>query len=124
EKAKRALAALRDAFGPPAGPGDTVIARAPGRVNLIGEHTDYNDGFVFPMAIDREVVIAGRKRGDGLVRLYSLEYGQLSEFSLQQIEKDERAPWSNYFRGVVDVLKREGHALSGVEAAILGDVPQ
>ena len=124
QKAKAALAGFRDVFDRHADPGDITFARAPGRVNLIGEHTDYNDGFVFPMAIDREVLIAGRRRADRTVRLYSLEYRQASEFDLDDVRKDETAKWSNYFRGVVDVLQREGAALSGVDAVILGDVPQ
>src|SRR5690606_992767 len=111
EKARAALAGFRKAFDEHAGTGEITFVRAPGRVNLIGEHTDYNEGFVFPMAIDREIVIAGRRRADRTVRLYSLEYGQRSEFSLDSVVKDEEAPWSNYFRGVVDVLIREGFDL-------------
>ncbi len=124
EKARAALLGFREAFDPAVSARELVFARAPGRVNLIGEHTDYNDGFVFPMAIDREIVIVGRNRDDRTVRLYSLEYRETSEFALERVEKDEATPWSNYFRGVVDVLQREGCALKGVDAVILGDVPQ
>ena len=77
------------------------VVRAPGRVNLIGEHTDYNDGFVFPMAIEPEVRIVCRSRTDQMVRLASTAFpGQVVEFSLQS--KIERAEplWANYSRGV------------------------
>lgn len=124
EKVARAVAAFRAQFDPGADPAELLAARAPGRVNLIGEHTDYNDGYVFPMAIDREVVVAGRRRTDGRVVIYSADYDARSEFVLDGVAKDSQAPWSNYFRGVVDVLQKEGYRLGGLEAVVLGDVPQ
>ncbi|MBI2941010.1 MAG: galactokinase [Chloroflexi bacterium] len=99
------------------------IVRAPGRVNLIGEHTDYNDGFVLPVAIDRDVMIAFAPRGDRTVRLYSLNFAQESAFSLDRIELDRTAPWSNYVRGVAWSLQEKGATLCGVDAVIEGDVP-
>jgi len=77
-----------------------VVVRAPGRVNLIGEHTDYNDGFVLPAAIDRSIDFAGRKRADRTVRLHSLDFDGSVEFSLDDIQKDGANRWSNYVRGV------------------------
>jgi galactokinase len=99
------------------------LVRAPGRVNLIGEHTDYNDGFVLPVAIDRDIRIAARPRTDRLVRLYSATFDQLSTFSLDSIEPDPAASWSNYPRGVALYLQEAGFALAGMDAAIEGDVP-
>ena len=99
------------------------LFQAPGRVNLIGEHTDYNDGFVMPVAIDRHVVLAARARQDGRVRLWSVDFQQVAEFSLDAILPDPAAPWSNYVRGVSRVLQLEGFVLQGMDAAIAGNVP-
>jgi galactokinase len=97
--------------------------QAPGRVNLIGEHTDYNDGFVLPMAIDRQVLVAARRRTDGLVQLWSVDFGEGSTFALDGFGQDPRSPWSNYVRGVVEVLQRQAVQLTGMDLAIAGDVP-
>ena len=98
-------------------------ARAPGRVNLIGEHTDYNGGFVMPMAVDRSVWSVFRPTEGREVRLWSVNYGEQSHFSLDQITKSEDHPWSNYVRGVAQVLRDAGHSLQAYEAAIYGNVP-
>ncbi|OPZ51303.1 MAG: Galactokinase [Firmicutes bacterium ADurb.BinA052] len=113
---------------------DVRIARAPGRVNLIGEHTDYSDGFVLPLAIDRGVSIAFRPRADGLVRLYSVDYCERSEFAVDpaiRIERDPAHSWSDYFRGVALALRTDEYCLlgddrplRGVDAVIMGDVPR
>ncbi len=99
------------------------VARAPGRVNLIGEHTDYNDGFVLPMAIDRYVTIVGAPRTDRKVRLHSANFDNDSMFSLDEIEKLARNTWSNYSRGVADVLQKNGYVLAGFDGVMFGDVP-
>ncbi len=105
-------------------PGDSPrLFQAPGRVNLIGEHTDYNDGFVLPVAIDRQVILAARARADTQVRLWSAHFQEGSEFSLREIAPDRAAPWSNYVRGVAQVLQQEGFALRGMDAVIAGNVP-
>lgn len=98
------------------------IVRAPGRVNLIGEHTDYNDGFVLPMAIDRAVWIALRPRGDQYVIVYSLDFDQTVEFSLETM-KNENSAWAEYVKGVAWALRDAGHTLQGWEGVIAGDVP-
>lgn len=98
------------------------IVRAPGRVNLIGEHTDYNDGFVLPLAIDRAVWIALRPRDDRRVVVHSLDYDQTSEFSLDQLDKGEPS-WIEYLKGVAWSLKQAGHQLCGWEGVMRGDVP-
>jgi galactokinase len=99
------------------------LAKAPGRVNLIGEHTDYNEGFVLPVAIDRAVIAASSTRSDRQVRAYSLEFDQEDSFSLDNIERLAGDVWSNYVRGVAVVLQEAGYRLTGLDMAIQGDVP-
>jgi galactokinase len=100
-----------------------VIVRAPGRVNLIGEHTDYNDGFVLPAAIDRAIRYAGRRRADRRVRVYSVDFNASAEFDLDDIQKDAEQTWSNFLRGVSKFLEADGHRLTGAEIAFGGNVP-
>lgn len=104
----------------------TRFFRAPGRVNLIGEHTDYNDGFVLPCAINYQTVIAAEPRDDSLVNVVAANFGeQNSSFDLSHsIEHDATAPWSNYVRGVAWVMREQGHKLRGANLVIAGDVPQ
>ena len=99
-----------------------LMVRAPGRVNLIGEHTDYNDGFVLPMAIDRAMWIALQPRSDDGVRAYSLDFDQKIEFGLNDFKKG-KASWSEYLKGVAWALQQAGYALKGWEGVVAGDVP-
>lgn len=99
-----------------------VVVRAPGRVNLIGEHTDYNDGFVLPMAIDRAVWIALRPRQDGIIRLHSLDFEETAEFDLNQLQH-ENAGWVEYVKGVAWSLQEAGYELRGWEGIVAGNVP-
>lgn len=101
----------------------TVVARAPGRVNLIGGHTDYNDGFVLPMAIERETRIAAAPRGDDRVRLVAVDLDREDVFSLAGLAPTDEEPWSNYVRGVAAGLQQAGYRLRGMDALIQGDVP-
>lgn len=105
--------------------GRVRIVRAPGRVNLIGEHTDYNEGFVFPMAIEPEVRIACRVRDDGKVRLASTMFpGEVVEFSVDgPIPKAARGHWSNYPRGAAAQLKAAGVPLTGMDALFTNSLP-
>jgi galactokinase len=98
------------------------IVRAPGRVNLIGEHTDYNDGFVLPMAIDRAVWIALRPRADQHVRLESLDFRQTIEIDLQALEHGGPG-WGEYPKGVAWSLQAAGYRLRGWEGVLSGEVP-
>lgn len=98
------------------------VVRSPGRVNLIGEHTDYNDGFVLPMAIDRAVWIALRPRGDRQVAVHSLDYDASAEFSLDALEKGPPG-WIEYLKGAAWSLASTGRALAGWEGIVAGDVP-
>lgn len=109
--------AFRAAFG--AEP-DTLV-RAPGRVNLIGEHTDYNDGFVLPCAIDFETRIVLRRRADARVRVLACDWGgAIDEFALDAPIAHSPAGWPNYVRGVLSQL----HPTHGADLAISGNVPQ
>ena len=98
------------------------VIRAPGRVNLIGEHTDYNDGFVLPLAIDRAVWIALRPRDDHRIAVYSVDYDQTGEFSLDDL-RNEKAGWIEYLKGTAWSLQDAGFALTGWEGVLQGDVP-
>ncbi|HLV34047.1 MAG TPA: galactokinase family protein, partial [Spirillospora sp.] len=84
------------------------IVRAPGRVNLIGEHTDYNDGFVLPMAIDRATWIALSPRNDGQITVHSLDFDQTGTFSLGHFENTD-AGWLEYIKGIAWVLGAAGY---------------
>ena len=101
------------------------IVRAPGRVNLIGEHTDYNDGFVFPAAIDRDVYIAGSLRSDRQVKAYALNFNYACSFSLDDIRliSEGREKWSNYLRAMAFILQNQELEVRGMNCAVLGDVP-
>jgi galactokinase len=100
------------------------VASAPGRVNLIGEHTDYNDGFVLPMAIDRRVAIAAAPRTDDRVVLHSETFGEQAEFSLgPDLRPGEPAVWSNYVAAVAWALRDAGIRVRGMDALVTGDVP-
>ena len=100
-----------------------AVVRAPGRVNLIGEHTDYNDGHVLPVAIDRSVLVAAAPRDDQQVVIHALDFDESVEFSLDDIRPDQAQTWSNYQRGVAYFLEERGFELPGLNAVVVGDVP-
>jgi galactokinase len=105
------------------GPERPRVFRAPGRVNLIGEHTDYNDGFVLPAAIDREIRLALRPRADRVVRIYATEFDDEACFDLDAIHYDPPRTWSRYVRGTCKVLEAAGYPLSGADGVLAGTVP-
>ncbi len=96
---------------------------APGRVNLIGEHTDYNDGFVFPIAINFALRLMGAPRDDTTVRAYSSDLDDEVVFGLEEIAPDPVHTWSNYLRGVLRGLTDAGYRLRGMDVLVTGDVP-
>ncbi len=106
------------------GAAPTHMAVGPGRVNLIGEHTDYNDGFVLPVALRRDIRVVLRPREDRTVRAYSLEYDSWHEFDMDHLQYDKDVLWSNYVQGVVWVLEEQGVRLNGMDALISGNVPR
>ncbi|MFN2458985.1 MAG: galactokinase [Chitinophagaceae bacterium] len=101
---------------------EPLVVRSPGRVNIIGEHTDYNNGFVLPAAIDKAIYVAVTKRNDDSINLYSDDFDELVDFHLQQLQP-EAGRWTNYVLGVVDQLLKHGYTLQGFNLAVGGDVP-
>jgi galactokinase len=101
----------------------SVTATAPGRVNLIGEHIDYCDGFVLPFAIDRHIVIAGRANGTDQVRIATSLGGDIAEFAVSKPVVEGEPKWTNYIRGVVRGFQDRGHTVPGFDAFIVSSVP-
>lgn len=101
---------------------DFVVAIAPGRVNLIGDHTDYNEGFVLPMTIDRAVYVALAPRQDSRCVVYSMNFDEVATWDVNKITKTGHH-WSHYLQGVMRILLDEGYNLSGFNGVVYGDVP-
>jgi len=99
------------------------IFRAPGRVNLIGEHTDYNDGFVMPAAIGFYTWVAAAQRDDRLLEAYSDHFDEKISLSLDELAGPPKKHWSDFVRGVAATLQSAGYKLSGANLAIHGEVP-
>ncbi len=114
----RVVKAFRDRFREQ----PLLVIRSPGRVNLIGEHTDYNDGFVLPMAIERAVWLALRPRADRRVVVSSLEQAESAEFDLDNFRR-AGVGWVEYVKGMANALQRAGHRISGWEGVLTSDVP-
>jgi galactokinase len=96
--------------------------RAPGRVNLIGEHTDYNDGFVLPMAIDQQTIVAISPRPDRMLRVWSLNLDEAAELNLDKLGPGRRGNWLDYVEGTAAALSGSGASLAGANIAILSDI--
>src|SRR6478672_9877989 len=99
-----------------------LLVRSPGRINIIGEHTDYNEGFVLPAAIDKYAYVSAGKRKDNLISLYATEYHEAFEVSVEEIAPI-KGNWTNYVLGVVDQLIKRGHKVGGFNLVLSGDVP-
>ena len=117
---------LRKKFSAHFGREPEKIVKAPGRVNLIGEHTDYNEGFVLPCAIDYCTLVAVMKRDDRQIQVLALDWSDETDaFSLdEEIKFHPDQMWSNYIRGVISELKLLGYPLQGCNIAVTGNVPQ
>ncbi|UCH36803.1 MAG: galactokinase [Armatimonadota bacterium] len=117
------MTALREHFervfgAPPAG-----FVRAPGRVNLIGEHTDYNDGFVLPAAIERDVLMAVGPSGDSSLTAFSVDFDRHAVFDVERLEPNADEPWSNYIAGAAWALSDAGHRIGGAHIALQSTIP-
>ncbi|MGJ3648017.1 galactokinase [Sphingomonas sp. GlSt437] len=117
---QRARSGFERAFGGP----PELLAAAPGRVNLIGEHTDYNDGWVLPAAISVGTIVAARPRADARIRAAALDFDAVCDFPIDApITRALPGDWSNYLRGVAAVLQAQGADLRGADLAIAGNIP-
>ena len=103
---------------------EVILGSAPGRVNIIGEHTDYNDGYVLPTPLSYRVWVAARNRIDSEFKIYAYDYREKYSFTLGEQTFSEKTRWANYVMGVVNALQRKGYSIGGAEIVIKGDVPQ
>ncbi len=110
-------AEFEDLFGK-----DPLIIRSPGRVNLIGEHTDYNEGFVLPAAIDKSIYLALKPRKGNKYRLFAADLKESYEFEGENLAKSDKV-WANYLIGVLDQLKKSGKMTGGFDCVFGGDIP-
>jgi galactokinase len=125
EHRRRQISSVKQQFENIFSDAPEFIVAAPGRVNLIGEHTDYNDGYVFPVAIDKYIHIAVRERADRRIVLHALDVNESSGLNLDALRPIPRdAPmWSYYLIGVASLLQESGDEITGMDAVITGDVP-
>lgn len=99
-----------------------MVFRSPGRVNILGEHTDYNEGFVLPAAIDKNIYIAITKRTDNIIQLYAADFDESYTADIKDV-RPSTTQWANYILGVADQLQKQGFTLTGFNAVVDGDVP-
>lgn len=101
---------------------DYLLVKSPGRINIIGEHTDYNDGFVLPAAIDKAIYITISARTDNEIHLYSFDFDQKYQTNSEEIHKSGMH-WANYLLGVIDELFKDGYRFGGFNCVFGGDIP-
>src|SRR5215469_16233078 len=99
------------------------VVTAPGRLELLGNHTDYNDGLVMSLAVDRYIIMASSPRTDGKIELVSTAFPEREIFAINDLKKNPAAPWANYVKGVLEQLRKRGVNYSGFKAAIHGTIP-
>src|SRR5919201_382245 len=113
----------RECFAHVYGRAPETVAVAPGRVNLIGEHTDYNDGFVLPMALERGVAAAFAIRRDRVIRAHAAAFNETEEFAIDTVAPGTVSGWITYVASIAWAFKRAGLPVAGVDLAIVSDVP-
>lgn len=116
-KAKKITEKFKDLFGT-----EPLIIRSPGRINLIGEHTDYNEGFVLPAAIDKEIYLAFARNNREDCRIFSYDYEEMNTFPLDDFSPVPQG-WINYIMGVVAQLQAGGHTVEGFDCVFGGNIP-
>jgi galactokinase len=117
---ERVLATFREVYGTP----PTFLIRAPGRANLIGEHTDYNDGFALPLAIDRAIWLAIAPRDDATLAVHSIDFGgETARFPLDRLLDEGLPHWSGHVRGGWWLMGQKGHAPPGADIVLGSDIP-
>ena len=121
---EKLIETVKTTFSKVMGEEPTHIVQAPGRVNLIGEHTDYNDGFVLPCAISYQAVVAAKARNNNIVRVISVDYDSDDSFDIDAEIKSTDLSWANYIRGVVKYLKESGFKFKGADIVVSGNVPR
>ena len=99
-----------------------IIITAPGRINLIGEHTDYSDGFVLPVAINLDISIVMKPREDLSVQIFSLDFNERKSVDLSNLEETDEG-WIEYIKGIIWVLQNEGYVLKGWDGVLSGTIP-
>lgn len=117
---RNSITLLEERFGPGK---EAITARAPGRVNLIGEHTDYNGGYVLPFAIDRETVVTMRPCSDRVIRVYAAAFDETIEMSLPLVSPTAIGTWRDYFIGILIELQQRADLTFGFDGVITGNVP-
>jgi galactokinase len=110
---------FQKSFGAP----PASVVRAPGRLELLGNHTDYNGGLVMALAVDKYIYIAASPRNDGMVKLATTSFPDAELFYIDKIEKNPAAPWANYIKGVLLKLRERGVNFTGFNAAVHGTIP-
>lgn len=113
----------RELFAKQFGGAPQAVCQAPGRVEILGNHTDYNGGHVLTVAIDRTIVIAGSRNESGNANIYSNVIGAAAEFPVASLQHDDASPWADYVKGVADQAQKLGAAIGGFNAVICGDLP-
>ncbi len=101
----------------------TTAALAPGRVEIMGNHTDYNGGYVLPAALDKMTAMVGAATGDDTIKIYAADFRREAVFSAGNVQRDPHNSWASYVMGVVDQLQRIGVQIGGFQAVIHSDVP-
>src|SRR5689334_16122471 len=96
------------------------VVRAPGRLELLGNHTDYNGGLVMALAVDKYIYIAASPRNDGIIELTSTSFAESEKFYIDKIERNAAAPWTNYIKGVLLKLRERGVHFTGFNASVHG----